>query len=225
MSQELAQHIQQTLVRPDASLIEIEQFCEECRTYGFQGAMISPLWLSVVKERLEGAPTILCTALGYPMGGMTSLSKAFEVRDVVARGAQQIDFMPAVGYLKSGWYGAYRRDIAAVVEAAEGVPIKVMLEFGMLTEDEKRAAAELAIEGGAAYLKNSSGWGQGGTATVEDIQLLTSIAQGRVQVKASGGIRTAEQARAMLDAGAALLGTSAGVQIVSGEAQTVKDQY
>lgn len=225
MPDSLAPYIQQTLVRPDATLAEVEAFCDQCRRYQFQGAMISPLWLNTVVERLAGSGVTICTALGYPMGGMSALAKAFEVRDVIARGAQQIDFMPAIGYLKSGMYDAYRRDIAAVVDAAEGVPIKVMLEFGMLTAEEKPRAAELAIEAGAQYLKNSSGWGQGGQATVEDIALLRQVAQGRVKVKASGGIRTAEQARALLSAGAELLGTSGGVGLVSEDAGPVKDNY
>lgn len=221
---DLAKVIQQTLVRPDATRSEMEHLCDDCLKYQFQGAMVSPLWLGLVSERLSGSPVTICTALGYPMGGMSALAKAFEVRDVIARGAQQIDFMPPVGYLKSGMYDEYRHDIHTVVEAAEGIPIKVMLEFGMLTQEEKRTAAELAIEAGATYLKNSSGWGQGGQATVEDIRLLSEVAQGRVKVKASGGIRTREQALALLEAGAELLGTSGGVGIVGGAA-TARDQY
>ncbi len=224
MSDSLAQYIQQTLVRPDATRTEIEQFCHECLQYQFQGAMVSPLWLKLVNERLAGTPVMICTALGYPMGGMSALAKAFEVRDVIARGARQIDFMPPVGYLKSGMYDEYRRDIETVVQAADGVPIKVMLEFGMLTDVEKRTAAELAIEAGATYLKNSSGWGQGGRATVPDIELLHEVARGPAKAKASGGIRTHEQALALLNAGAELLGTSGGVGIV-GSSGTARDQY
>lgn len=225
MPKSLAQYIQQTLVRPDASREEIAHFCDVCRTYAFQGAMVSPLWLSEATARLAGTGILVCTALGYPMGSMSSLAKAFEVRDVIARGAQQIDFMPAIGYLKSGMFDAYRRDIQAVVDAAEDIPIKVMLEFGLLTEEEKRIAAELAIEAGVQYLKNSSGWGQGGQATVEDIRLLAAVAAGRAQIKASGGIRTQEQAWALLEAGASLLGTSGGVAIMTGESKTTLDSY
>ncbi|MCL4352759.1 MAG: deoxyribose-phosphate aldolase [Firmicutes bacterium] len=221
----IAQKIQQTLVRPDATRDEILQLCDDCVAYQFNGAMIAPIWLPLVVDRLKDSGITICTALGYPMGGMTSLAKAFEVRDVIARGAQQIDFMPAIGFLKSGQYQAFKQDIRAVVDAAEGIPIKVMLEFGMLTAKEKTQAAELAIEAGVTYLKNSSGWGQGGQATVDDIRLLSRIAQGRALVKASGGIRTWEQAQAFVEAGAALLGTSAGVRIVTDSAGKSEDQY
>lgn len=222
---EIAQKIQQTLVRPDATRDEILQLCDDCIAYQFNGAMIAPIWLPLVVERLKGSGVTICTALGYPMGGMTSLAKAFEVRDVMVRGAQQIDFMPAIGFLKSGQYQEFQQDIRTVVDAAEGIPIKVMLEFGMLTADEKIKAAELAIEAGVTYLKNSSGWGQGGQATVEDIRLLSQISQGRALVKASGGIRTWEHAQALVEAGAVLLGTSAGVRIMTDAAGATEDQY
>ncbi len=222
---EIAQKIQQTLVRPDATRDEMLQLCDDCIAYHFNGAMVAPIWLPLVVDRLTGSGVTICTALGYPMGGMTSLAKAFEVRDVIARGAQQIDFMPAIGFLKSGQYQAFKQDIRTVVEAAEGIPIKVMLEFGLLTQEEKPQAAQLAIEAGATYLKNSSGWGQGGQATVEDIRLLSQIAQGRALVKASGGIRTGDQAQALVEAGAVLLGTSAGVRIMTDAAGATEDQY
>ena len=222
---EIARKIQQTLVRPDATRDEIRQLCDDCIAYQFNGAMIAPIWLPLVVDLLKGSGVTICTALGYPMGGMTSLAKAFEVRDVMARGAQQIDFMPAIGFLKSGQYQEFQQDIRTVVDAAEGIPIKVMLEFGMLTAEEKTRAAELAIEAGVTYLKNSSGWGQGGQATIEDIRLLSRIAQGRALVKASGGIRTWAQAQALVEAGAVLLGTSAGVRIMTDAAGATEDQY
>lgn len=222
---ELAGRIQQTVVRPDTTLDDIEQLCNDCLEFHFNGAMVSPLWLHEVEPRLKGSGVIVCTALGYPMGGMTGLAKAFEIRDVLSRGAQQIDFMPAIGYLKSRKFDEFRKDVETVVVAAEGVPIKVMLEFGMLTPEEKTIAAELSIEAGVSYVKNSSGWGDGGKATVDDIQLLRSVVKERAKVKASGGIRTWEQALALLDAGADLLGTSAGVAIITGQSGGTEDQY
>lgn len=213
------------MVRPDATLADIDQLCRDCVTYHFHGALVAPIWLEEARARLEGSDVVICTALGYPMGGMTALAKAFEVRDAIARGAQQIDFMPAIGYLKSGRRDAFRDDMRAVVSAAEGVAVKAMLEFGLLGADEKRIAAELAIEAGVQYVKNSSGWGQGGQATPEDVELLHRLARGRVKVKASGGIRTFEQAVALVQAGAELLGTSAGVAIMEGQPAQTVDRY
>ena len=150
------------------------------------------------------------------MGAETTETKVFQAKQVFELGADQLDFMANIGYLKGGDYDAYRDEIAQVVKAANGKVVKIMLEFGMLTEDEKVKAAELAIEAGITYLKNSSGWGRGGKATVEDIKLLKKVANGRVLVKASGGIRTKEDAIKLLEAGACMLGTSAGVAIVTG---------
>ena len=151
------------------------------------------------------------------MGADFTDAKVYQARECFAKGADQLDFMANIGYLKGGMYDAYRDEIKAVVDAAEGKVTKIMLEFGMLTQDEKKRAAELAIEAGITYVKNSSGWGKGGHATIEDIKLLKEIAGDRALVKASGGIRTREQALAFIDAGASLLGTSAGVAILTGK--------
>ena len=195
---DLAKYIQHTNVNPDLTKADIIALCDDCIKYGFDGVMLQPAWVATAKEYLKGTEIKVCTALGYPMG------------------ADQLDFMANIGYLKGGDYDAYRDEIAQVVKAANGKVVKIMLEFGMLTEDEKVKAAELAIEAGITYLKNSSGWGRGGKATVEDIKLLKKVANGRVLVKASGGIRTKEDAIKLLEAGACMLGTSAGVAIVTG---------
>ncbi|MDA8192747.1 MAG: deoxyribose-phosphate aldolase [Thermaerobacter sp.] len=221
----LSTTIQHTLVRPDATIADIERVCRECVSYHFDAVMVMPLFLATARELLTDTDVKLATAVGFPMGGMTTAAKVFEVHEARRQGAQQVDFMPALSWLKSGRRQRFLDDMRAVVEAAEGMPVKVMLEFGLLTADEKRIAAELAIEAGAAYLKNSSGWGQGGQATVADIQFLKDIAQGRAKVKASGGIRTQVQALSLLEAGADLLGTSAGVQIVTGQPAAAKDAY
>lgn len=214
---ELAKKIQHTNVNPELTKEDILGLCNDCVTYGFDGVMLQPAWVETAVEALKGTDVKVCTALGYPMGADLVEAKVFETKQVFAKGADQLDFMANIGYIKGGMYDAYRDEIHAVVEAAEGKVTKIMLEFGMLTQDEKKRAAELAIEAGITYVKNSSGWGKGGHATIEDIKLLKEIAGDRALVKASGGIRTREQALQFLDAGASLLGTSAGVAILTGK--------
>lgn len=214
--QEVAAKIQHTLVAPSATEEDIRRVCNECLEYGFDGVMIQPAWIPMARRILKGSKVKVCSAFGFPMGGSTVYAKVAETRDIFAAGADEVDFMPNFGWFKSGMYEAFKQEIAAVVKAAEGRVIKVMLEFGMLTDDEKVIAARLAKEAGATYLKNSSGWGQGGHATESDIRLLRQVAGGETGVKASGGIRTFEDAVRILSAGAQLIGTSASVRIVSG---------
>ncbi|GIQ68945.1 deoxyribose-phosphate aldolase [Xylanibacillus composti] len=217
--QEVAKKIQHTLVTPDASEKDIAKVVEECLTYQFDGAMVQPCWIPFVKKKLEGSGVKVCTALGFPMGGMMTSSKVAEVVEVFDAGADEIDFMPNYGWFKSGKEAEFQAEIAAVVQAAKGKTVKIMLEFGMLNREEKIRAATLAKEAGVTYLKNSSGWGQGGHATVEDIALLKEIANGEVGVKASGGIRNFDAAVKILNAGAELIGTSGSVKIVTGEGE------
>lgn len=224
-NQELAKVIQHTNVNPDATKEEMIQMAKDCITYGFDGAMILPAWIPTVKEVLEGTDVKVCTALGFPMGGSTTESKVYETKNVFELGADQLDFMANVGFLKSGMFNEYQNEIKQVVEAANGKPVKIMLEFGMLTEEEKVKAAELAVEAGVTYVKNSSGWGKGGKATVEDIKLLKEIAGDKALVKASGGIRNKEDAIRLLDAGAVSLGTSSGISILTGNQEDGDNTY
>ncbi|MFI8495716.1 deoxyribose-phosphate aldolase [Peribacillus butanolivorans] len=221
--QEIASKIQHTNVNPDVSKEDIRNLVLDCVKYGFDGIMLQPCWIREAKELLVGSSVKICTALGFPMGGGTSNSKAREMAEVVSLGVEQIDFMPNFGYYKSGMYTEFESEIKEIVKASDGRVTKIMLEFGMLTQDEKQRAAELALNAGVTYLKNSSGWGKGGHATVEDIQLLKRIAGDKALVKASGGIRDIESATSILNAGASLLGTSAGVKIVTGSGLVLSD--
>ncbi|MDN6140388.1 MAG: deoxyribose-phosphate aldolase [Tetragenococcus koreensis] len=220
---ELAKKIQHTNVNPELSKDDIIGLCEDCLTYGFDGVMLQPAWITTAREILKDSDVKVCTALGYPMGGATTESKVFEAKNCFELGADQLDFMANIGYIKSGMYTEYRDQIAAVVNAANGKVTKIMLEFGMLDHEEKIKAAELAIEAGITYVKNSSGWGKGGKATVEDIKLLKQVAGDKALVKASGGVRNREQAIIMLNAGASLLGTSAGIAILTGTGSGLSD--
>lgn len=221
--QEIASKIQHTNVNPDLSREDIKALCEDCIEYGFDGVMLQPAWIEDAKKHLAGSSVKVCTALGYPMGGATTKAKVYEMENVIELGAEQVDFMANIGFIKSGMYEEYKNEIAEIVQAANGNVTKIMLEFGMLTQDEKVKAAELAMDAGITYLKNSSGWGKGGHATVEDIQLLKEVAGDKLLVKASGGIRDFDSATEILNAGASLLGTSAGVKIVTGSGKALSD--
>lgn len=221
--QEIAKKIQHTNVNPDLTKEEVKALCEDCVENGFDGVMLQPCWIEDAKKYLEGSDVKICTALGYPMGGATTAAKVYEMKNVIELGADQVDFMANIGFLKSGMYDEYENEIAEIVKAADGRVTKIMLEFGMLTQEEKVKAAELALSAGVTYLKNSSGWGKGGAATVEDVQLLKEIAGDKALVKASGGIRDFDSATSILDAGAVLLGTSAGVKIVTGSGVASSD--
>ncbi|MEM2832408.1 MAG: deoxyribose-phosphate aldolase, partial [Candidatus Caldarchaeum sp.] len=153
------------------------------------------------------------------------LTKAVEIREAIADGCEEIDFMINVGYLKSGMVDEFRRDVETVVEAADGRIVKAILETAILSEEEVRLAARICEEEGVNYVKNSSGWGKGGPATVEVVKLLRSSVSKRVGVKASGGIRDFATAVKLVEAGADLLGTSRGVQIVTGEKDSGEVSY
>jgi len=212
---DLAARIQHTEVSATADRDRIETVLAECLEYGFDGAMVQPCWVPLAADRLAGSDVSVCTALGYPLGGDRTLAKVTGIRDAVAAGADEIDVMANVGYLKSGDDAAFRRELGALVDAAGDATIKLMLELGGLTESEAEREIEYAVDAGFDYLKNSSGFGVGGEATVERVRFVADRVDDATGVKASGGIKTAEGARALLDAGADLLGASSGVAIAT----------
>ncbi|WP_017623043.1 deoxyribose-phosphate aldolase [Nocardiopsis chromatogenes] len=210
----LAPFIQHTAIDTGLTRDDIVAHCEEAARYGFNAAMIPASWTGLAAEVLKGTGIAVASALDFPtVGVMTSEGKAAEARAIVAAGGEQIDMGVQVGWLRSGMEKEFRDDIAGVVAA--GVPVKVMLELPLLGADERERAVELAMDAGAAYLKNASS-GAVEIADPESIAYLAARVRDGVKVKASGGIKTLGQARALLDAGASLLGTSSGVAIVSG---------
>jgi deoxyribose-phosphate aldolase len=212
---DLAPMIQHTLIAAGTTRDEVVTHSEDCIRYGFGAAMVAGSWVEVVADVLEGTGVKVASALDFPVvGTMTSDGKAAEAEQLVKRGAQEIDIGVQIGWLRSGDRRGFRDDIAGVVEAA-GVPIKVMLELPLLNADEREIAVELSIEAGARYLKNASS-GSIETANPASIRFLAERAPEGVLVKASGSIRTAAQTRELLAAGAACVGTSAGVEIVTG---------
>ncbi|MCK6209506.1 deoxyribose-phosphate aldolase [Georgenia sp. EYE_87] len=211
---ELAPYIQHTRIETGLTRDDMIAHAKETIEYGFNAAMVPGSWVHVTARELEGTGIGVASALDFPTVGVTTpAGKAFEAEQLVRAGATQVDIGVQVGYLKSGMYDEFRDDIAGVVSAA-GVPVKVMLELPLLTDDEKRAAVDLAMEAGAAYLKNASS-GAVETANPDSIRYLVEAAKDGVKVKASGSIKSYLQAVDLLNAGAVLLGTSAGIAIVT----------
>lgn len=207
--------IQHTLIGASVTKDQVLSHAQECVTYGFGAAMVQGSWLDVVSEALAGTGIPVASALDFPeVGLMTSAGKAAEAAELVRKGAQQIDIGVQIGWLKSGMTREYQDDIRRVVDAA-GVPIKVMLELPLLTEKERELAVDLAVEAGVAYVKNASS-GAVEVASPESIRYLKERVPATVGVKASGGIKSLKHAQELLAAGADMLGTSAGIAIVSG---------
>ena len=211
---ELAKRIHNTIVAPEATLEEVKAFCGEAKRYGFGAVVVQGCWTAEAKESLRGTDVKLSVGVGFPMGGVTAEAKLSEVRETSKQGADMFDYMPNIGFLKSGLDERFADEISRVVEAAEGRPVRVMLEYAVLKQDEKVRAAKLSEKAGVAGVKISSGWGRGGPATVEDIRLLRETVSPRVHVKASGGIRDLDNALRLVDAGADFLRTRAGAAIV-----------
>jgi deoxyribose-phosphate aldolase len=221
---QLAPYIQHTKIEAGTTRDQIIAHAKETVEHGFNAAMIPGSWVSLVARELAGSGVEIASALDFPTVGVTtSAGKAYEAEQLVKAGATQIDIGVQLGWLKSGMYDDFREDIAGVVRAA-GVPIKVMLELPLLTESEREIAVQLSLEAGVAYLKNASS-GQIETANPESISYLVARAPKDVFVKASGSITNYEQALTLLEAGAVLLGTSAGLSIISNSTDESSTSY
>lgn len=211
----VAARIDHTLLRPEAMPGDIDRLCEEALRYGCAAVCVNPIHVARAAARLAGTPVKVATVVGFPLGASLTAIKVAEAAMALSQGAQEIDMVLPVGLLKAGAVEAVRADLQAVAAVcrAAGALCKVILETALLTAEEKVLAARLAVEAGADFVKTSTGFGPGG-ATVEDVALLRRVVGTSVGVKAAGGIRTAEQAIAMLEAGADRLGTSATVAIL-----------
>lgn len=215
-SSDVAQHIDHTLLKPDATIQEIDKLCEEARRYGFATVCLNSVNIAYAARLLAGSHTVPIAVVGFPLGASAPKAKAFEAREAVRCGAREIDMVINQTALKSKDYRLALDDISSVVRAVSPIPVKVILETAALTNEEKVAGCVLAKAAGAAYVKTSTGFGAGG-ATVEDIALMRRIVGAGMGVKASGGIRTAEDAAKMFAAGADRVGASASVAIVTGQ--------
>ena len=213
MSENMAGYIDHTLLKPEATEKQIINLCREAIEFGFYSVCINPSYVGRAVQELLGSTVKVCCVVGFPLGATTTAVKAFETAEAVNAGAAEIDMVMHIGALKSGDEEYVTLDIAAVVKAAAGRPGKVIIETGLLTEDEKITACRLAKTAGASYVKTSTGFGPGG-ATVADIQLMRETVGPELGVKASGGVRDRDTAEQMLQAGATRIGTSSGVTII-----------
>lgn len=217
---QLARYIDHTLLKPEATRTQITTLCKEALEHQFYSVCVNGIWVAYCKELLQASEVKISAVCGFPLGAMTSKAKAFEAEQAVKDGASEIDMVMSVGHMLEGEYQHVQDDIHAVVEAVKGEAIvKVILETGLLDDEQKRVACQLSEAAGAHFVKTSTGFGHGG-ATVQDIRLMRAAVSSSLGVKASGGVREAQTAIAMLEAGATRLGTSSGVAIVSGESGT-----
>ena len=208
--------IDHTLLAADATSAQIARLCQEAREYSFASVCVNSCRVAQARMLLEGCPVKVCTVVGFPLGAMSTRAKADETRSAVEDGADEIDMVINVGYVKDGDWDGVLDDIMAVREACKGKVLKVILETCLLTDDEIVRACRTAVRAGADFVKTSTGFSKGG-ATVHAVSLMRSTVGADVGVKASGGIRDAESARAMVEAGASRPGCSAGVAIAKGE--------
>lgn len=212
---ELNRMIDHTLLKANASRAQIEKLCDEALEYNFASVCVNTCWVPLAHEKLAGSDVKTCCVVGFPLGAMLTEAKAAETRLAVEAGADEVDMVINIGWLLDGEYDAVRDDIAAVVKAADGKCVKVIIEACQLTDEQKVKACELSVEAGATFVKTSTGFSTGG-ATVADVALMRKTVGDRCLVKAAGGIHTADEARAMVEAGADRLGCSAGIQIMAG---------
>lgn len=213
---ELAKYMDHTLLKADATAEQIDRVAAEARELNTASVCVNGYWVPRVAAALEGTDVMTCAVIGFPLGAMSTAAKAAETADVVAAGAREVDMVINIGELKAGNDDVVRADIAAVAEAAYagGAHLKVIIECCLLTEEEKIRASRLTVEGGADFVKTSTGFSTGG-ATVEDVRLMRETVGPDFGVKAAGGIRTLADAEAMIEAGANRLGVSASIAILS----------
>lgn len=213
---ELNRMIDHTILKPEATEAAVQKIIDEAKEYNFFSVCINPCWVAFASEQLADTDVAVCTVIGFPLGANTPEVKAYEAADSIKNGANEVDMVINIGALKSQQYDHVRQDIQGVVDAAKGKAlVKVIIETALLTDEEKVKACELAKEAGADFVKTSTGFSTGG-AKVADIRLMRETVGPDMGVKASGGVHNAEEALAMIEAGATRIGASTGVAIVSG---------
>ncbi|SRR3712207_1428310 len=209
-------YIDHTLLKADSVQSQLDQLIEEAKAYDFASVCVNPCWVAYAAKALKGTDVKVCTVVGFPLGATTSATKAFETKDAIENGADEIDMVINIGLLKQGDYQAVEDDMRAVVEASGDKLVKVIIEACLLTDDEKVKACQLAVNAGVDFVKTSTGFSTGG-ATVSDVKLMRQTVGPDIGVKAAGGTRSLEDALAFVEAGATRIGTSAGVTIMKGE--------
>lgn len=212
---DFAAYIDHTLLKPDATRTQIRKLCDEARTHGFASVCVTPYFVPQAAKELQGSTVKVCTVVGFPLGCTPTMVKIAETKWAIEHGAQEVDMVMNVAAAKSAEWDVVEKDIEALAHACHksGVILKVILETCLLTDDEKKRACEAAWKAGADFVKTSTGFSTGG-ATVADVKLMRAAVGQNLGVKASGGIKDAATAEAMIAAGATRLGTSSGVQLV-----------
>ncbi len=210
------QYIDHTLLKAQATRSEIERLCQEAKKYQFISVCVNPYWVAYANELLHDTSVKVCTVIGFPLGANTSSVKAFEAKEAVKSGADEVDMVINVGLVKDGLWDQVQVDIKAVVDAAKPALVKVIIETCLLEHDEIVNSCQAAQQAGADFVKTSTGFSTGG-ATVDDVALMRQTVGPDMGVKASGGIHTFEEAQALIEAGASRLGASKGVAIVQAE--------
>lgn len=211
---DLAQYIDHTCLKPEAKIEDIVNLCTEAVNYSFAAVCVQPVYVALAANRLAGSDIKVATVVGFPLGSSVQAVKVLETKQAIDDKANEIDMVMNIAAAKNGQWRAVEEEIRQVVNAAAGNIVKVIIETALLTDEEKRRACEAVILAGAHYVKTSTGFAKTG-ATEEDIRLIRQVVGDSVKIKASGGIRTKQQAQAMIAAGAVRLGTSAGIAIVS----------
>ncbi|MDR0299168.1 MAG: deoxyribose-phosphate aldolase [Streptococcaceae bacterium] len=213
---ELNKYIDHTILKADAPKAKVDQILAEAKKYDFMSVCINPTWVSYAAKELSDSDVKVCTVIGFPLGVNTSTVKAFEAKEAIANGADEIDMVINIGAAKDGNWALVESDIATVNAVKEGHILKVIIETSLLTDEEKVKACEAAVRAGADFVKTSTGFSTAG-ATVADIALMCKTVGPDLGVKASGGVRSLADAEAMIEAGATRLGTSNGVEIMEGK--------
>ncbi|MBR3352824.1 MAG: deoxyribose-phosphate aldolase [Erysipelotrichaceae bacterium] len=212
----LNKYIDHTLLKPEATRAQIEKLCAEAREYDFASVCVNSCNVALCKSLLKDTDVEVCTVIGFPLGAMSSVSKAYETKEALADGADEFDMVINIGALKDGNMDYVTDDIAAVVKAANGKTVKVIIETCLLTDEEKVSACKCAVAAGATFVKTSTGFSKAG-ANEHDVRLMAKTVKGTgLLVKAAGGIRSYEDAIKMIEAGASRLGCSAGIAIMEG---------
>jgi deoxyribose-phosphate aldolase len=213
---ELAPYIDHTLLKPETTRVQVEKLCVEAMEYGFYAVCVNPRFVEVCKTVLKGSPVKIASVVGFPLGATTTRTKVNEAEEAVLKGAHEIDMVISIGAIKERNWRIVESDILEVVKAIPDALVKVIIETSLLNHDEKIKACQASIAAGAHFVKTSTGF-NGGGATLEDIRLMKKIVGDNLKVKASGGIRDVHTAQILIEAGAARLGTSSGVFLVTGQ--------
>jgi deoxyribose-phosphate aldolase len=223
MNKDIAKYIDHTILKPNATREQVKKICDEAKEYGFASVCINPTHVAFVANELKDSEVKTCVVVGFPLGANTTCIKVVETESVIKDGAQEVDMVVNVGAIKDGNWELVESDIKGVVDAAKGKAlVKVIIETCLLTDEEKIKTCEISKKVGADFVKTSTGFSTGG-ATAEDIALMRKTVGPELGVKASGGVRDFETAKAMIDAGATRIGASAGIAIVEGNVGT--DSY